>query len=202
VVRANGYGHSSCRGRTRLPLFPTREVSRRRTGIVDGNSGNTENWAFANPEKDKPDWPGRVQENWLVPATKKFGTGRIGCPRFAIAIPHCFTRSHRPQRATGRESQTHTQNRLQTRGETIRTPCEHRPRQPTLANVADRPVSPRCTPAESLGPERSPDFTPANRFRSPRKPSVVCNLPFSSRSGPIPSVRARSAASNTVRFCL
>ena len=108
----------------------------------------------------------------------------------------------RPQRATGRESQTHVRNRLQTRGETIRTPCEHRPRQPALANVADRPISPRCTPAESLGPECSPDFTPANRFRSPRKPSVVCNLPFSSRSGPIPSVRARSAASNTVRFCL
>ena len=29
-----------------------------------------EDWPFANPETGKPYWPGRVQENWLVPAAE------------------------------------------------------------------------------------------------------------------------------------
>ena len=47
---------------------------------------NIENWVFANPETGKPYWPGRVQENWLVPAAKKLGIGRIGW--------HTFRHSH------------------------------------------------------------------------------------------------------------
>jgi integrase len=47
---------------------------------------NLENWVFANPETGKPYWPGRVQENWLVPAAKKVGIGRIGW--------HTFRHSH------------------------------------------------------------------------------------------------------------
>ncbi len=45
-----------------------------------------ENWVFANPETGKPYWPGRVQENWLVPAAAKVGIGRIGW--------HTFRHSH------------------------------------------------------------------------------------------------------------
>lgn len=47
---------------------------------------NIENWIFANPETGKPYWPGRVQENWLVPAAAKLGIGRIGW--------HTFRHSH------------------------------------------------------------------------------------------------------------
>ena len=47
---------------------------------------NIENWVFANPETGKPYWPGRVQENWLVPAAMKMGIGRIGW--------HTFRHSH------------------------------------------------------------------------------------------------------------
>ena len=47
---------------------------------------NIENWVFANPETGKPYWPGRVQENWLVPAARKIGIGRIGW--------HTFRHSH------------------------------------------------------------------------------------------------------------
>jgi hypothetical protein len=47
---------------------------------------NIENWGFANPETGKPYWPGRVQENWLFPAAKKLGIGRIAW--------HTFRRSH------------------------------------------------------------------------------------------------------------
>jgi integrase len=43
---------------------------------------NIENWVFANPETGKPYWPGRVQENWLVPAAMKVGIGRIGWHTF------------------------------------------------------------------------------------------------------------------------
>ena len=41
---------------------------------------------FANPETGKPYWPGRIQENWLVPAAEKAGQGRIGW--------HTFRHSH------------------------------------------------------------------------------------------------------------
>jgi len=47
---------------------------------------NIANWVFANPETGKPYWPGRVQENWLVPAATKVGIGRIGW--------HTFRHSH------------------------------------------------------------------------------------------------------------
>ncbi|HYY72352.1 MAG TPA: site-specific integrase [Candidatus Bathyarchaeia archaeon] len=43
-------------------------------------------WVFANPETGKPYWPGRIQENWLVPAAEKAGLGRIGW--------HTFRHSH------------------------------------------------------------------------------------------------------------
>jgi integrase len=47
---------------------------------------NNENWIFVNPATGKPYWPRRVQENWLVPAAKKLGIGRIGW--------HTFRHSH------------------------------------------------------------------------------------------------------------
>jgi integrase len=43
-------------------------------------------WIFANPATGKPYWPGRIQENWLVPAAEKVGLGRIGW--------HTFRHSH------------------------------------------------------------------------------------------------------------
>ena len=46
----------------------------------------SEDWIFANPETGKPYWPGRIQENWLVPAAEKAGLGRIGW--------HTFRHSH------------------------------------------------------------------------------------------------------------
>jgi len=46
----------------------------------------SEDWVFANPETGKPYWPGRIQENWLVPAAAKAGIGRIGW--------HTFRHSH------------------------------------------------------------------------------------------------------------
>ncbi|MGA2814205.1 MAG: tyrosine-type recombinase/integrase [Candidatus Acidiferrum sp.] len=47
---------------------------------------NKEGWIFANPGTGKPFWPGRIQENWLVPAAEKVGIGRIGW--------HTFRHSH------------------------------------------------------------------------------------------------------------
>jgi integrase len=43
---------------------------------------NSQDWVFANPETGKPYWPGRIQENWLVPAGAKAGIGRIGWHTF------------------------------------------------------------------------------------------------------------------------
>jgi len=43
-------------------------------------------WVFANPDTGKPYWPGRIQENWIVPAAEKVGIGRIGW--------HTFRHSH------------------------------------------------------------------------------------------------------------
>jgi integrase len=47
---------------------------------------NSEAWIFANPETGRPYWPGRIQENWLVPAAQRAGLGRIGW--------HSFRHSH------------------------------------------------------------------------------------------------------------
>ncbi len=46
----------------------------------------SDDWVFANPETGKPYWPGRIQENWLVPAAQKAGISRIGW--------HTFRHSH------------------------------------------------------------------------------------------------------------
>src|SRR5438045_9597556 len=42
----------------------------------------SEDWIFANPKTGKPYWPGRIQENWLVPAAEKAGLSRIGWHSF------------------------------------------------------------------------------------------------------------------------
>ena len=46
----------------------------------------SDDWVFANPETGKPYWPGRIQENWLVPAAEKAGIGRIGWHTFASRL--------------------------------------------------------------------------------------------------------------------
>ena len=53
---------------------------------------NTEGWIFANPDTGKPYWPGRIQENWLVPAAEKVGLGRIGWHTFRHSHSSCYTR--------------------------------------------------------------------------------------------------------------
>src|SRR3974390_1279926 len=42
----------------------------------------SQEWVFANPETGRPYWPGRIQENWLIPAAKKAGIGQIGWDTF------------------------------------------------------------------------------------------------------------------------
>ena len=48
--------------------------------------GNPEGWIFANPETGRPYWPGRIQENWLVPAAQKAGIGLFRRERKIKAI--------------------------------------------------------------------------------------------------------------------
>jgi integrase len=55
---------------------------------VAGSTAKSDDWVFANPETGKPYWPGRIQENWLVPAAETAGIGRIGW--------HTFRHSHSP----------------------------------------------------------------------------------------------------------
>ena len=60
-------------------------------GVTHGSRPNIENWVFANPATGKPYWPGRVQENWLIPAAKKLGIGRIGWHTFRHSHPTLHT---------------------------------------------------------------------------------------------------------------
>jgi integrase len=69
-----------------MPLDPSLADKLRQHRFRFTSRPNNENWVFANPETGKPYWPGRVQENWLVPAAKKLGIGRIGW--------HTFRHSH------------------------------------------------------------------------------------------------------------
>jgi len=50
--------------------------------LKSASQENPEGWIFANPATGKPYWPGRIQENWLVPAAQKVGLGRVGWPTF------------------------------------------------------------------------------------------------------------------------
>jgi hypothetical protein len=56
----------------------TKSGRRNRSDDFKSSHTNVENWGFANPRTGKPYWPGRVQENWLIPAATKVGIGRIG----------------------------------------------------------------------------------------------------------------------------
>ena len=69
-----------------MPLDRSLAERLRQHQLRSVSPANTEDWVFANPETGKPYWPGRIQENWLVPAATKAGLGRIGW--------HTFRHSH------------------------------------------------------------------------------------------------------------
>ena len=48
---------------------------------------NTEGWIFANPATGKPYWPGRHQENWLVPAAERGDEAGSAGIRFTVLTP-------------------------------------------------------------------------------------------------------------------
>jgi integrase len=65
-----------------MPLHSSLAEMLRRHQLRCVSPRNEEGWIFANPDTGKPFWPGRIQENWLVPAAKKAGLGRIGWHTF------------------------------------------------------------------------------------------------------------------------
>jgi integrase len=69
-----------------MPLDPSLAKKLRQHQLRCASPANKEDWVFANPNTGKPYWPGKVQENWLVPAAEKVGLGRIGW--------HTFRHSH------------------------------------------------------------------------------------------------------------
>jgi integrase len=69
-----------------MPLDRCLAEKLRQHQLRSASSVNTEGWIFANPVTGKPYWPGRIQENWLVPAAERVGLGRIGW--------HTFRHSH------------------------------------------------------------------------------------------------------------
>src|SRR5260370_9640164 len=69
-----------------MPLDPSLAKKLRRHQLRCASPANKQDWVFANPNTGKPYWPGKVQENWLVPAAEKVGLGRIGW--------HTFRHSH------------------------------------------------------------------------------------------------------------
>ena len=69
-----------------MPLDPSLAKKLRHHQLRCASPANKEDWVFANPGTGKPYWPGKIQENWLVPAAEKMGLGRIGW--------HTFRHSH------------------------------------------------------------------------------------------------------------
>jgi len=69
-----------------MPLDQSLADRLRQHRLRSGPWAGIDDWVFANPETGKPYWPGRIQENWLVPAGEKVGIGRIGW--------HTFRHSH------------------------------------------------------------------------------------------------------------
>jgi hypothetical protein len=79
-------------GRGTLPLDPSLASKLRQHQLPHASPANKEDCVFANPDTGKPYWPGRIQENWLVPAAEKVGIGRIDWHTFGTAIPLCYMR--------------------------------------------------------------------------------------------------------------
>src|SRR5271157_1048372 len=75
-------GGSSNRRRVRIAANAKDSLPKARLAPL----AKSEDWIFANPETGRPYWPGRIQENWFVPAAEKAGVGRIGW--------HSFRHSH------------------------------------------------------------------------------------------------------------
>src|SRR6266704_2262612 len=69
-----------------MPLDRSLAEKLRQHQLRSASPVHTEGWIFANPATGKPYWPGRIQENWLVPAAERVGLGRIGW--------HTFRHSH------------------------------------------------------------------------------------------------------------
>jgi integrase len=69
-----------------MPLDRSLAEKLRHHQLRSASPENTEGRIFANPDTGRPYWPGRIQENWLVPAAEKVGLGRIGW--------HTFRHSH------------------------------------------------------------------------------------------------------------
>jgi len=65
-----------------MPLDPSLAKKLRQHQLRCASPANKKDWVFANPNAGKPYWPGKVQENWLVPAANKVGLGRIGWRTF------------------------------------------------------------------------------------------------------------------------
>ena len=69
-----------------MPLDRSLAEKLRQHQLRSGSPVNAEGWIFTNADTGKPYWPGRIQENWLVPAAEKVGLSRIGW--------HTFRHSH------------------------------------------------------------------------------------------------------------
>ena len=69
-----------------MPLHPFLAETLRQHQLKYVSPLNGEGWIFANPDTGKPFWPNKIQENWLAPAAKKVGLGRVGW--------HTFRHSH------------------------------------------------------------------------------------------------------------
>jgi integrase len=69
-----------------MPLDPSLAKKLRHHQLRNASPADKDDWVFANPDTGKPYWPGRIQENWLVPAAENVGIGRIGW--------HTFRHSH------------------------------------------------------------------------------------------------------------
>ena len=69
-----------------MPLDRSLAKKLRQHQLRSASPVNAEGWIFANPDTGQPYWPGRIQENWLVPAAGKEGLGWIGW--------HTFRHSH------------------------------------------------------------------------------------------------------------
>src|SRR5258708_36845750 len=61
-----------------MPLDPSLAKKLRQHQLRYASPANKEDWVFANPGTGEPYWPGKIQENWLVPAAEKVGMGRMG----------------------------------------------------------------------------------------------------------------------------
>ena len=112
----------------------------------------SDDWVFANPETGKPYWPGRIQENWLVPAAEKAGDRPN---RLAHVSPQPFNAASCPWSRSQGAAGTFAARRYSNDYEYLHAGSSDAPRSEQYSGSSSAPGASCLTLMAPCGPSKS-----------------------------------------------